>query len=161
MSGKKNQLTKQVGEYLVASELARKGNLSSTFAGNVPDIDIVSTNIKGKTKLVQVKTSNSDGWQLDLSSFVEMKMNGNKQILGREKEHPVAGLIYVFVKLGNKYGEDKFYIISWKILQKILIDGHKEYLLKNDGERPSNKESLHCLLKEKTISKYTKWDILL
>ena len=36
-TGRQVQLTKQVGEYLVAAELSRRGLLTATFAGNVPD----------------------------------------------------------------------------------------------------------------------------
>ena len=35
-TGRQIQLTKQVGEYLVAAELSRQGLLTATFAGNVP-----------------------------------------------------------------------------------------------------------------------------
>ena len=39
-TGRQVQLTKQVGEYLVAAELSRRGLLTATFAGNVPAYDI-------------------------------------------------------------------------------------------------------------------------
>jgi len=38
-TGRGNQLTKQLGEYLVACELARRGLLVATFSGNIPDLD--------------------------------------------------------------------------------------------------------------------------
>ena len=41
-TGRQVQLTKQVGEYLVAAELSRRGLLTATFAGNVPAYDIVA-----------------------------------------------------------------------------------------------------------------------
>jgi hypothetical protein len=44
--GRSNQLTKQVGEYLVACELARRGLLVATFSGNVPDFDLIATDLK-------------------------------------------------------------------------------------------------------------------
>jgi hypothetical protein len=40
-SGRNNLLTKQIGEYLVAAELGRKGLIAATFTGNVPDFDIL------------------------------------------------------------------------------------------------------------------------
>ena len=54
-TGREVQLTKQVGEYLVAAELSRRGLLTATFAGNVPAYDIVATGGRGQTALVQVK----------------------------------------------------------------------------------------------------------
>jgi hypothetical protein len=128
----------------------------------VPDIDIITTTESGKTKPVQVKTSNGDSWQLNLSIFIEITMNGNKQILGNITKPPVKGLVYVFTKLGNKYGEDEFYIIDWKKLQNIIINGHKIYLSKNNGERPNNKKSMHSSLKASQINNYLgRWSILL
>jgi hypothetical protein len=41
-TGRNNQLTKQLGEYLVACELARRGLLVATFSGNVPDFDLMA-----------------------------------------------------------------------------------------------------------------------
>jgi hypothetical protein len=38
-TGRSNQLVKQVGEYLVACELARQELLVATFSGDVPDFD--------------------------------------------------------------------------------------------------------------------------
>ena len=49
-TGRQVQLTKQVGEYLVAAELSRRGLLTATFAGNVPDYDIVATGGRGRRR---------------------------------------------------------------------------------------------------------------
>ena len=59
-TGRQIQLTKQVGEYLVAAELSRRGLLTTTFAGNVPAYDIVATGGRGQTALVQVKRRSPD-----------------------------------------------------------------------------------------------------
>lgn len=48
-TGRSNQLTKQIGEYLVACELARKGLITTTFSGNVPDFDLIVTDFKGSS----------------------------------------------------------------------------------------------------------------
>ena len=46
-TGRSNQLTKQLGEYLVACELARRGFVVATFSGNIPDFDLIATDFKG------------------------------------------------------------------------------------------------------------------
>ena len=61
-TGRQVQLTKQVGEYLVAAELSRRELLTATFAGNVPDYDIVATGGSGQTALVQVKAIAGPSW---------------------------------------------------------------------------------------------------
>lgn len=47
-TGRENQLTKQVGEYLVAAELCRRGFIATTFTGNVPDFDIIASDARGR-----------------------------------------------------------------------------------------------------------------
>jgi hypothetical protein len=160
-NGRNIQLTKQIGEYLVACELARRGYLSSTFSGNIPEFDIVATNIDRITKLIQVKTINSGSWQFSIDRFVEIKMDGNKQIVGKKIQQPIKGLICVFVLLGKKYGDDKFYILFWDEVQKILIENHKKYIDKHGGERPRAKESTHTAMQLSDVEKYgNNWEII-
>lgn len=158
-TGRSIQLIKQIGEYLVASELARRGFLSSTFSGNIPEFDIVAANGSGITKLIQVKTIHGGSWQFSIDRFVNIEMKGNKQIIGNKVIQPIKELICVLVNLGNNYGEDDFYILKWSILQDILIQHHKEYLDKHNGERPRVKESMHCGLQVSEIEKYkNQWE---
>ena len=60
-TGRSNQLIKQIGEYLVACELARRGLLVATFSGNVPDFDLIATDFKGSSCPIQVKTIKGGG----------------------------------------------------------------------------------------------------
>ncbi len=160
-SGRNIQLTKQIGEYLVACEFARRGYLSATFSGNVPEFDIVATNQDGKTKLIQVKTIHGGSWQFSIDRFIVIEMEGNKQKLKHKIEQPIKDLICIFVYLGEKYGEDEFYIMKWSELQDILIQHHMNYLEKHNGERPKNKESMHCGLQKKEIKIYQdKWEYI-
>ena len=39
-TGHDNQLTRQIGEHLVAAELGRRGYVATPFAGNVPMYDL-------------------------------------------------------------------------------------------------------------------------
>ncbi len=54
-TGRQNKLVGQTGDYLVASELSRRGLIATTFTGNVPHYDIIASNDKGKHISVQVK----------------------------------------------------------------------------------------------------------
>jgi hypothetical protein len=47
-TGRDNQLTKQVGEYLVAAEVCRRGFIATTFTGNVPHYDIIASDGSGR-----------------------------------------------------------------------------------------------------------------
>ena len=53
--GMKNQLTKQLGEYLAAAELSRRGVVCTTFMGNMSRFDLLAMNSKGDSQLIQVK----------------------------------------------------------------------------------------------------------
>ena len=81
-TGRQIQLTKQVGEYLVAAELSRRGLLTATFAGNVPAYDIVATGGRGQTALVQVKAIAGPSWQFDIRTFADVRCTAGAQTMG-------------------------------------------------------------------------------
>ena len=82
-TGRQNKLVGQTGEYLVASELSRRGLIATTFTGNVPHYDIIASNEKGKHISVQVKTISGSTWQFArVDRFVEIKFNNQTQIVG-------------------------------------------------------------------------------
>ena len=111
-TGRQVQLTKQVGEYLVAAELSRRGLLTATFAGNVPDYDIVATGGRGQTALVQVKAIAGPSWQFDIRTFADVRCQAGAQTMGQPTTSPAGDLICVFVRL-DTYGADRFYVLRW------------------------------------------------
>jgi len=159
-TGRRNKLIGQTGEYLVASELSRRGYIATTFTGNVPHHDIIASTEEGRHISVQVKTINSTNWQLSIDKFVEIEFEGYKQIVGKIQPSPVKNLIFVFVKLGE-YGSDRFYICTWSELCKILSKNHSSYLKKHNGERPKRWDSMHTALSEMDISDFeNRWDLV-
>jgi len=155
-SGRSNQLTKQIGEYLVAAELARLGLIASTFSGNVPEYDIIATDSSFVSVPVQVKATTGTSWQFDIRRFVNVHFDGKKQVVGDSL--PVSkDIICVLVAL-TRYGADRFYVLSLKKLQKMLREGHCGYLAKHGGVRPKKPDSFHCAIREKDLARYKdKW----
>ena len=47
-TGRDVQLTRQIGEYLAAAELGRRGWIATTFTGSVPGFDILAVNPDGR-----------------------------------------------------------------------------------------------------------------
>lgn len=145
-TGRSTQLTKQVGEYLVAAELCRRGLISTTFTGNVPVFDLLTINKRLKTVPVQVKTIRAGFWQFsDARKFLKISIvNGIQTIKGKISLSD-PNLIFVFVRLKG-FGEDKdeFYICRKKNLQDIIYKGHKKWLSEKGGKRPRNPASMHC-----------------
>ena len=160
-TGRQNKLVGQTGEYLVASELSRRGLIATTFTGNVPHYDIIASTDKGKHISVQVKTISGLTWQFArIDQFVEIKFQKQVQIVGKSHPSPVENLIFVFVKLGN-YGSDKFYICTWSELCNVLSQYHSDYLAKHNGVRPKRWDSLHSAISVKHISHFeNRWDLI-
>ena len=151
-TGHRNRTVGQAGEYLVASELSRRGFVTTTFTGNVPDYDIVATDEQFRSVLVQVKTSSGTSWQFDLRRFADVTMKGDKQVIG-SRISLARDIICVLVALG-KYGEDRFYVMRWSQLRDTIIDGHLEYLSRHKGVRPKKADSFHCGLKEGDLARF-------
>jgi Holliday junction resolvase-like predicted endonuclease len=160
-TGRSNKLVGQTGEYLVAAELSRRGLIATTFTGNVPHYDIIASDETGRHVSVQVKASRGTSWQFgSITQYCEVSFKGKQQIVGDAKACPVNRLIVIFVKIENDRN-DRFYILRWEELCKLLVDGHREFLARHNGIRPQRWDSLHCAISEKTLHPYrNKWEII-
>lgn len=159
-TGRDIQLTKQVGEYLVAAEVCRRGFIATTFTGNVPHYDIIASNSTGRHQAIQVKAINSSAWQFDSRVFMAIRLRGKRQVMGRPAHCPYPNLICVFVRLRG-YGADEFYVLTWKDLQKIAVAGHREYLSRHGGVRPKKYDSFHMAIRPEMLRDHRdKWGVL-
>ncbi len=163
-TGRSMQLTKQVGEYLVAAELCRRGLISTTFTGNVPGFDILATNERLLTIPIQVKTMSKDKktWQFkDIKrDFLDISISNNIQEVKGKKRLKARDLIYVFIKL-KEQNQDEYYIIRMRDLQDIIYRKYKGWLAKVRGKRPRNPNSTHCSLYPKDVKDYkNRWEII-
>ncbi len=159
-TGRDNQLTKQVGEYLVAAEVCRRGFIATTFTGNVPHYDIIASNASGGHQAIQVKAIKGGAWQFDSRRFAAIRLEGKKQIIGQPTEAPYPDLVCVFVRL-REQGADEFYILTWSDLQKIAIAGHSRYLESHGGVRPKKHDSFHMAIRPEMLKEHRDmWDVL-
>jgi len=160
-TGRSNQLIKQIGEYLVACELARRGLLVATFSGNVPHFDLIATDFKGSSCPIQVKTSKGWSWQFSIDKFADITFDGKKQIIGDKKTLPIPQLVCVFVLAAEKYGEDQFFVLEWSKVQDILIANHRRWLDSHSGVRPRKFDSMHCAIVQSDLRDYqNNWSII-
>ncbi len=160
-SGRSTQITKQVGEYLVACELARRNLLVATFSGNVPDYDLIATDSHGNSCPIQVKTIRKGTWQFSIKNFIDVSMDGDIQNLGRIKPMNIPELICVFVIASRSYGKDQFFVLKWGEARKIIIKEYKHWLDSHGGKRPRNPYSFHCSLTPDRIMKYkNNWNLI-
>ena len=159
-TGRARYLTKQVGEYLAAAELCRRGLVATTFTGNLPDYDIIATDGFGRHVAVQVKAIAGPSWQFRITKFVEVRFDGDRQILGKPVQMPLPDLVCVFVSVAQ-YGRDRFFILTWKDLQAHMIRHHQAYLDAHGGRRPRKPDSLHIAVSPDDLKAFEdNWDLI-
>ena len=74
------QLAGQIGESLAVAELGRRGIVATTFAGNVPDIDLLAYR-NGRTIALQVKSVRTGSISFDAKRFMTIEFDGDMQII--------------------------------------------------------------------------------
>ena len=160
-TGRSTKLTGAIGEFLVSAELCRRGLIATPFSGNVPHYDIIASDEKGGHLLVQVKTINNENWQFDASKFVDITMDGDRQLLGSQTASPCPNLFCVFVALEKNSAKDRYFVFSWENLVILISSGHKIYLEKHNGIRPRAPKSTHCSINIKTLEPFeNRWDFI-
>ncbi len=154
-TGRSTQLTRQIGEHLVAAELGRLGFIAAPFAGNVPHFDLLVANEAGFAIPVQVRAINGGSWQFDATTFLNIEIkNGRQKVLGR-KLTANPDLICVLVYLRGA-GKDEFITLGFKTLQDYCARTYKR------GRRSKNPESTHWAIQSKDIrKKFKNWNALL
>ncbi len=149
------QLARQIGEYLAAAELGRRGWIATTFTGSLPGFDIVAVNPDGRTIEVQVKAIRSGSWQLNAGQFLIIEIENGTQFVRGLQQLKSNGRICIFIAV-KEQGQDDFYVFNWKDLQNILREDYK------DGPRPKNPETLHYALHPSRIAHYkNNWEVLI
>jgi hypothetical protein len=162
-TGRGNYLTKQAGEYIVAAELSRRGFVATTFTGNVPAYDIVAVDDRGGHALVQVKAIAADSWQFTVTQFADVVLEGSKQVVRGPLSPPYLDLICVMVQIApaDSARRDRFYVLPWHALAKIVTDGHRRFLAKHGGVRPRQPRSLHTAVKPEALAPWeNRWDVV-
>jgi hypothetical protein len=154
-SGHSNQLTKQIGEHLVAAELGRRDLIATPFAGNVPMYGLLVADQRGHAIPVQVKAINrGSSWQFQITSFLDMKIIKGIQKITGSKALVYPNLICLFVVVKSA-GLDDFYIFTLQDLQKHFRQNYK------GGRRTKNPESTHCAIWPKHLVSYKdKWGLI-
>src|SRR6516165_3525942 len=145
-TGRSMQLTRQIGEHLVAAELGRRGYVAAPFAGNVPMFDLLAADVRGYSVPVQVKAINSGGsWQFNADTYLKIEFLENKQIIKGNVPLLNPELLCIFVLVKDD-GTDEFYIFYLRDLQQKIAMHYGDYLKLKGGQRPKRPESKHCAL---------------
>jgi hypothetical protein len=149
----KTQLAGQIGESLVVAELGRRGIVATSFAGNVPDIDILAYR-DGCTLALQVKSLRAGSASFDAKRFMQIEFEGDRQIITGPATGLDNTLIFVFVSVGQELGKDRFFILRQAQSGCIIRDNHVAWLAKHSGIRPRNPQSTHTAVSLKDLDAY-------
>ena len=154
------QLAGQIGENLVVAELGRRGIVATTFAGNVPEIDILAYR-SGRSLPIQVKSWRTGTIHFDIAKYIEIRFEGDTQVIEGALEPPDPDLTFVFVRIGESLGDDRFFMVPLHSLQSIMQKNHAEFLGKHGGVRPKNPQSTHTAVRLVDIVEYEGcWDLI-
>ncbi|MBD1401879.1 hypothetical protein [Pelovirga terrestris] len=163
--GLNNKLTGQVGEYLVCAELGLRGFLSTPFAGNVPEFDLVIADRNLNTLPIQVKTVTFGGALRSKATDwlnIEIDHINKCQIDHGDAEVSNPGLIYVLVMLRKEENDNhRFFIFTKKNLKQVCAEGYRRYMERHNWKRPRNYESLDCSPTAMEFQQFeNNWDLI-
>ncbi len=153
-TGRSTQLTRQIGEHLVASELGRMDIIATPFSGNVPQFDLLASTQTGSAFPVQVKAINGPSWQFNAASFLQIEIKDDYQTVLGPRQGIDQSIVCVLVLLRSA-GTDAFYTLTVADLQELLRQHYK------GGRRPKNPQSTHCALWPKHLAGFEGWAALL
>ena len=153
-TGRSTQLTRQIGEHLIAAKLGRLGYIATPFAGNVPDFDLLIADDKGHSIPIQVKAINGGSWQFNISKFLDIEIIDDVQYVRSEQKLTNPNLVCIFVLLSDDE-KDEFFIFHLRDLQKYFSENYK------GGRRSRNPQSLHCAIRPKDLEQFrNNWSLI-
>jgi hypothetical protein len=154
------QLAGQIGESLVVAELGRRGIVATAFAGNVPDIDLLAY-MGGKTLHLQVKAWRAGAVSFNATRFLNIRREESVQIVEGLVEGLDAELVYVFVRIGEAAGQDRFFVLRQGDLAEIIRANYDHFLSKHSGVRPRNADTTHVAVSEADLAQFEgNWQIV-
>jgi hypothetical protein len=146
-----NQQVGRVGKHYVAAELHRRGAYAVTFSGNVPENDILASDVRRtRTVSIQVKTKTAGTWQTSIRR-------------GRLRDEESGGTeFWIFVDIGkNPDTRPAYYIVpAWWMENSIYVE-HEAYIARYGGKRARTPTSTHHAIPSKRIAQWRdRWDLL-
>ena len=153
-TGRSTQLTRQIGEHLIAAKLGRLGYIATPFAGNVPEFDLLIANEQGYSIPIQVKAINGGAWQFKITKFLNVEILDDVQYVRGEHKLTNPNLVCIFVVLADDEN-DEFFIFQLKDLQTFFLKTYK------GGRRIRNPKSFHCAILPRDLEQFrSNWSLI-
>ena len=154
------KLSHQIGENLAVAELGRRGIIATSFAGNVPEIDILAYK-NGISIPIQVKSLKSGSLRTKANYYLNIELKNQKQTIHGIQEGINRDLIFIIVKIGERIGEDVFYVVEQGKIQDLIFEEHHNFLEKHDGIRPRNPSSFDSSVHLEKLEDYKNgWELI-
>ena len=98
----RSQQIGSAGQFYVAAELSRRGAHAAIYLGNMPNMDLVASNVdQSRTVSIQVKTRRSGTW------------HANNRDAEPRKRNPKEDRFWVFVDMLNLKDPDYYIVPEW------------------------------------------------
>lgn len=141
----------RAGEHFVAAELHRRGAYAATFSGNMPNIDILASDVKqGRTVSIQVKTKTTGTWHTTI-------------LRGKPHEEPATeDRFWILVNIGRdpELPPDYWIVPEWWMVNHIHVLYHDQVAV-HGRVRPRNPDSKHFAIIPKNVEEWRRrWDLL-
>ena len=139
----------RAGELFVAAEIRRRGGYAVTFAGNMPGIDILASDISDQRRIsIQVKTKSSGTWHA----------RGSRDGVQRAEE-PAETSFWIFVDLAPVY--PTFYIAPRWWVNNDIWTIHTAYLARYEQQHGVRRTSdHHAITSARVVQWQDRWDVL-
>jgi hypothetical protein len=145
------QQVARTGEHYVAAELHRRGAYAVTFSGNMPDIDILASDVgQTRTVSIQVKTKTAGTWHTTIT-------RGQPR-----KENPDENRYWVLVDIGRdpELPPDYWVVPEWWMVNHIHVR-FQDRIAAHGGRRLRNPDSKHFAIIPKNVVEWRdRWDLL-
>jgi hypothetical protein len=139
----------RAGEHFVAGEILRRGGHASTFAGNMPDIDVLAADKQqDRTVWIQVKTKRAGrAWQSSITR-------------GRIRE-PENSPVRFWILVDLAPADPEYYVMPEWWIENDIHEAHSRYLDRHGGQRARTKDSTHHAIPLERVAEWRdRWDLL-
>ena len=143
------QQVARAGEMFVAAEIRRRGGYAVTFAGNMPGIDILASDLADTRKIsVQVKTKTSGTWHARYPRDAE-----------ECAEDPAESSFWALVDLGGQH--PVYYLVPRSWIRNNIWQAHTAFLTRYEQKHGRHRESDHHGIPVRRIEQWhERWDVL-
>lgn len=139
----------RAGELFVAAEIHRRGGYAVTFAGNMPGIDILASDVADERRIsIQVKTKTAGSWHA----------RGSRDGAERSPD-PDETSFWVLVDLGAD--RPVYFVVPRWWMQNDIFEHHTAYLARWEAEHGHPRSSDHHAIQTGRVESWReRWDVL-